>query len=185
MNRVYSRAVAYIALVLLIACAPMNNIAASDKGKKMLVQTTAELFSLIQMVGQSFPLNPEKLASVIQTELKLANENDFVKFFEAGPINLSNGVVVQKLDYRAHKIDPKHQGFVVLNLQGTCTTLAEIRQHYNQLEVTQIPKGRSELDTTTYSTMTPWGKLNFSFMEKSPDCLSSVSFDPQATGLHE
>ncbi|MCC8397432.1 hypothetical protein LJ656_33250 [Paraburkholderia sp. MMS20-SJTR3] len=137
----------------------------------------------IDTLVEQIPFTKTKVENVVMTQLNVKDTsqspfpNTAFQFYMGGPIPLSNGMLISKVDLRIrHK--PGHPGFLVLNLDVTCTELAEVRAHYSDLRVTDRPRGISLDEVTSYSTELQWGKLSFSFKERNPKCLSSVAFKP-------
>jgi hypothetical protein len=150
---------------------------------KMSETKNLDLFVLIDLTSRSFPLTKEGIEKLMNVSLRLAQENDYVKFYEGGPVSLAGGLQADNIDLRLHKSRPADKGFLVLNLSGACLTLDAIKARYHDLEITGIPRGGSVNETTSYSTLQPWGKLSFGFAEARPDCLATVVMDPQARSL--
>jgi hypothetical protein len=161
------------------------DVTTQEREQKMTQQSTFELFSLIRSIPQHFPLTKEKMEALIKIPMRLVQENEYIKFFEGGPVKLTNDVVIEKVDLRLHKTRPNDQGFIVLNITGACVKLEEIKEQFGMLEMTDSPRGRSLHDVTSYSAMLSWGRISFSFSEIKPDCLSSIALNPQATSLNE
>lgn len=103
--------------------------------------------------------------------------NDYFDLYRSTPVPLAAGVIVANVDLRIAR-EGSHPGFMVLDIAGTCVTLAQVRSHYGQLRISAVPRGRSVHDTTSHTSDRPWGTLSFSFAGRHPDCLASIAFDP-------
>jgi hypothetical protein len=67
---------------------------------------------------------------------------------------------------------------LVLRLGGACINLPELKQQHDNLQITEIPRGRSLEESTTYTASKSWGEIDFGFQEKKPDCLAYVILKP-------
>ncbi|NML33282.1 hypothetical protein HHL14_20890 [Paraburkholderia sp. G-4-1-8] len=148
-----------------------------------MTQTNMTLWQAIDTLVQQIPFTRANIEHVLATQLfeEDSSRNPILnrefRFYIGGPVKLSDGMTISKVDLRIrHK--PGHPGFLVLNLDGACTDLNAVREHYGDLKVTDRPRGISLDEVTSYSAVLQWGKLSFSFKERNPNCLSSVAFKP-------
>lgn len=137
------------------------------------------LWQAITHLSQQIPFSKESVEEVLATRLVRCVEqgNEFFWFYEGNDIALAGGGVLN-VDLRI-KREGEHPGFLVINLSGTCNKLAEVRSHYDELQITDTPRGHSLDEVTSYTAILSWGKLSFGFKERQPDCLSSVAFNPK------
>ncbi|MCC8392161.1 hypothetical protein LJ656_06130 [Paraburkholderia sp. MMS20-SJTR3] len=170
-----------------LAGAPaISSFAVVQHGKDpMITQSDMTLWQTIDAVVQNIPLTKAKVERVLVTRVavKDTSKNPFrnaaSQFYVGGPVKLSDGVVVGKVDLRI-RYKFGHPGFLVLDeLGGTCITLKTVRAHYPDLTVTEYPKGQSLDEAVGFSAFLEWGKLSFGFVERNPDCLAHVAFDPK------
>ena len=133
----------------------------------------------IAQLSQQIPFTKEGVENVLAAKLTLTavQGNEYFWFYESDSIALAGGASF-KADLRI-KREGVHPGFLVINLSGSCITLAEVRSHYEGLQITDHPRGRSLDEVTSYTAALSWGALSFSFKERQPDCLSSVAFEPK------
>lgn len=137
------------------------------------------LWQTIEGLTRRIPFTKAGVEAFLGVALRETEQsNPHFQFFDGPEVALDQGVVIAALDLRI-KRKGGHSGFLVLELAGPCITLPQVRSYYHQLELTQIPRGRSLDETTVHSAMLPWGKLSFGFREKNPDCLAMVVFDPK------
>lgn len=138
------------------------------------------LWQAIDALAQQAPFSKAKIETLLSTQLSETNYtgNDVFQFFESSPLALSDGVRIANVDLRIKRQGP-HPGFMVLSIDGRCITIEEVRKHYTDLEITDIPRGRSLDESTSHTTKLPWGELSFSFKERNPDCVSSIAFQPK------
>jgi hypothetical protein len=145
---------------------------------------TAKNMTLWQAIGaleQQIPFTKAKIEGLLSTVLTETDNtgNDVFQFYKSRRIELGGGVEISNVDLRIKRNGP-HPGFMVWDISGTCIKLAQVRSHYGEMQITDMPRGHSLDEETSYSTMRTWGKLSFGFAERNPDCLASIAFDPNA-----
>jgi hypothetical protein len=143
-------------------------------------QTNISLWQAIELLAQQIPFSKQKVETTLSTQLTEV-EDDFNKlfqFYKGGPTQLADGVTISNVDLRI-KRDGGHPGFLVLSIDGACITLEQLRKQYSELQVSQIPRGRSLEEETSFSQPLPWGKISFGFKEKNRDCLASIAMEPK------
>lgn len=137
------------------------------------------LWLAIDMLVTQIPFSKEKVESSVLTRLSDTNApgSDVFQFFEGTPVRFADGVEASKFDLRI-KREGVHPGFLSVELQGRCVALDEVRLHYANLAITDVPRGRSMNEATSHTATLAWGKLSFGFREKNPACLAFVAFNP-------
>jgi len=147
-------------------------------------QSSRTLWQAIDTLTQQVPFTTDKIENVLATHLVVKDnskspiQNTAFQFYTGGPIRLSDGVIIRNVDLRIRN-KAGHSGFLVLYLNGTCVGMSDVRAHYSDLKLTYPPRPDSTYAFTGYSAFPLWGKLSFSFLERNPDCLASLSFDPK------
>lgn len=141
--------------------------------------TAMTLWQAIDALAAQIPFSAQKVGHTLSTTFNdtHAAGGDVFQFFEGAPVRLADGTELSRIDLRIKREGP-HPGFLVLDLQGRCVPLAEVRQHHGALEITDVPRGRSLDESTSYTATLGWGRLSFGFTERNPDCLAHVAFDP-------
>ena len=141
--------------------------------------TTLTLWQTIETLAVQLPFSTQNVGRTLSTTLSdtLAAGGNVFQFFEGSPVRLADGTELARIDLRIKREDAS-RGFLVLELKGRCVPLAEVRQHYAALDITDVPRGRSLDEATTFTAMPGWGRLSFGFTERNPDCLAFVAFDP-------
>jgi hypothetical protein len=141
--------------------------------------TPMTLWQAIAKLSQQIPFTKEGVEKVLATKLTLTavQGNEYFWVYESDSVALAGGATL-KVDLRI-KREGVHPGFLVINLSGSCFTLAEVRSHYEELQITDHPRGSSLNESTSYTAALSWGALSFSFKEREPDWLSSVAFKPK------
>ncbi|MCL2625299.1 MAG: hypothetical protein FWD46_00585 [Cystobacterineae bacterium] len=164
-----------LAVVLLA----MPGLSHADE-KATTTPTNMSLWQAIDTLSQQIPFSKQKVETALATPLSEVdnNSNKLFRFFKSPPIRLAEGIVISNVDLRI-KREGSHPGFLVLEMDGACLTLEQIRERYSELQITQLPRGRSLEEETSHSQLLPWGKLSFGFKEKNPKCLASIAFEPK------
>ncbi|MGK9176042.1 hypothetical protein KXR87_22995 [Yokenella regensburgei] len=108
--------------------------------------------------------------------LRLVKQNEYTQFYQAATVELKDGSTVADIDVRLSK-DRSGQGpFLSFIWFGHCISLDTVKKHYPELQITDVPRGRSVNEVTSHTT--PADKqgqeITFSFTESQPDCLHSV-----------
>jgi hypothetical protein len=143
------------------------------------MNTQMTLWQVVDRLPQKLPFSKADIESVLSTALTEYQHpsNDAFHFFK-GQSTIAKGVTISNVDLRI-KREGVHPGFLALDLQGTCIDIDEVRKYYKELEITQVPRGKSLDETTSHTAKQAWGEISFSFSERKPDCLSSISFAPK------
>ena len=145
-----------------------------------MTQPKMTLWQAIDALAKQIPFSKIKIENLFSTQLAETDEggNDVFQFFKSNPIKVSEGVAIENVDLRIKRAGP-HPGFLVLSIGGNCIGIDAVRAHYNELKITDTPRGHSLDEVTSHSAMLQWGELSFSFKERNPNCLASVAFDPK------
>ncbi len=140
---------------------------------------TMTLWQSIDALAAQLPFSVQKVGRTLSTTLSdtHAEGGTVFQFFEGTPVRLADGTELARIDLRI-KREGAHPGFLVLELKGRCVPLAEVRQHYPALQITDVPRGRSLDESTSHTATLGWGRLSFGFAERNPGCLAFVAFDP-------
>ena len=110
--------------------------------------------------------------------LTLNNQNEYVNFYQSDAVVLDDGSQIDDIDVRLRRIPKEQSAFISFSLKGQCITLAQVRQHYSPLKITDTPRGHSVYEVTSYTAMLNDDQdVSFSFAETNPKCLSGVVID--------
>jgi hypothetical protein len=139
--------------------------------------TGRDLFGLIVQLQSSAPFRKAKVEALLGSHFHLKSENEYFTFWTGHPIRLGDGSQLGELDLRLSKLEAK-KGFLAFQVTGRCVSPAELRERYPDLELTDVPRGRSHDEETSFSVVSGGVRLGFGFKERNPDCLSSVVLDP-------
>lgn len=179
-----SRIIAVFCLATEITgCSPATEQYRTDS---QMIQPNMTLWQTIDALAQQIPFTRAKVEAVLMTHLVEKDTSgspfpnrEFQFYVPGRTARLSDGVVISNVDLRIRR-RAGHPGFLVLNFNGACIGLDEIRAHYEDIKLTFPPRPDSADPSTGYSAFLPWGKLSFGFLMRNPDCLSSLVFDPEA-----
>lgn len=138
--------------------------------------TTIDIWTLLDDLPSRMPLDPEPVQNAFGVALRHVSANEFVDFFEGGPVPLADGVDVQNLDLRVHKDEPL-QRLLVLTIGSRCVERSAVLARYDSLQITDHPRSTFPDQQTYWSKQQPWGKLSFGFAQGNPDCLRTVVLD--------
>lgn len=146
----------------------------------MANQSPMTLWQTIDALISDIPFSTSKLEERLPARFTEATQpihSEVNQFLEGSAVQLTDGVVISNLDLRVRR-QGSHPGFLVLELQGRCVAFSEVSHHYPELTLTEVPRGRSLDEATSYTAVLPWGGLSFGFRERNPDCLAFVVFNP-------
>jgi hypothetical protein len=87
-----------------------------------IAQTT--LWQAIDTLANQIPLSQQKLEAALQTKLRESHKtsNESFEVFKSGRVALKDSVAISAVDQRVKRVQPD-LGFLVLNIEGACTTL--------------------------------------------------------------
>lgn len=107
---------------------------------------------------------------------RLSNENEYINFYSAEPVKLTDGQLISAIELRLSKRRGGMRPMLVFSAYNQCVTLASIKEHYHDLNITDYPRGRSENELTSFTTPadTNGQKISFGFTVKEPGCLARV-----------
>jgi hypothetical protein len=142
-------------LGLAIGLAGCGEASGQQKEDSRITQLDRTLWQTIDALAQQIPFSKAKVETVLGVGLVDRDTSNDVfpnmytgrQDFEGGPVKLSDGVEIVKIDLRT-KLQEGDPGFLVLNFAGACIGLDAVRAHYSDLKVTGYPRGDS-LDEVT------------------------------------
>ena len=141
---------------------------------------TMSLWQAIDSLAQQVPFGKEKIERILSINLHEKRRSANTIFLEGGEVSPGQGWHVARVDLRLG-IEADDPGFLVLELDGACTTIEQVKARYSPLKITGVPTGRSPNEETSHSKEMTWGRLSFGFAERNPACLASVVFAPAKT----
>lgn len=174
------RALAALCLTTLsiAACAgspPMNTTRAD------MNETT--LWELVALAKTGATSGLDELKRVWPTPVVRAQDkdnafNDNLVMYSSAPFALQRGQQIRDLEIRIDKRDPAHIHMMIFQVDGTCVSVEELKQHYPGIKITDTPRGRSLAENTYYSVINADGRVSFGFPESDRHCLRSVIIAP-------
>ena len=93
-----------------------------------MTQAAMTLWLAIDMLVTQIPFSKAKVESALLTQLSdtKAPGSEVFQFFEGTPVRFEDGVEASKFDLRI-KRECAHPGFLVLEVQGRCVPLDEVK----------------------------------------------------------
>lgn len=167
-----------IALFLAVATTVCQPTVHASKENTM-IQLNLSVWQLIEdMQATAFTLaGVEKLLGQSLIEQTQQSTVSF-QFFAGQQLALAGNVNVVEIDLRLPRSTTSNPGMLALHLGGECITMQQVRQQFSELDVTDIPRGESPEEATTFTATTAWGGVSFGFQEKKPDCVGYLVFNP-------
>ncbi len=159
--------------VLAVLC-----VAASGCGKGAVVDhKSTSLTSIVDTLRSAERLNRSTIEVAIGAPLAQTSENGSFTFFEGHDVTLSDATI-GLVDYREPRAGGNATAGALLTLTLTrgCPARAQVEHRYGPLSVAGVPRGRSLDEETQLARPEPWGRLSFGFAERTPTCLTSITF---------
>ncbi|MFE3543422.1 hypothetical protein ACFXK0_10640 [Nocardia sp. NPDC059177] len=156
-----------VALLLAAGCAPDNN-ENSDVSREVTTMTdqSTDIWQLVNDIASQAPLSTDKINSLFQVQLSGTGRQstgpatvDGVTVAEVGTVTRPDGEWV----FSYFDIAP-----------SPCIGLDELKSHYSDVALTDVPRGHSPEEQYVWTSQQPWGALNFGFRERDY-CLVGVS----------
>ncbi|WP_390254631.1 hypothetical protein [Brenneria goodwinii] len=142
-------------------------------GAKM---NSTDIWSFIEKASAAVKVVTVQSVNSFPLSVTLASENEYVNFYNGENVTLSDLSKIMDIDLRLSKVSDGMAPFFSFAYSGNCLTLNDIKKRYNELKLTDYPRGRSENEMTSYTTPTnkDGQKITFSFTEKEPNCLNKI-----------
>jgi hypothetical protein len=166
----------WLAIAIFIAIVPVT-VSAQTKDRTV-ANTQMTLWQAISALVNQIPFSKSKVEGALGAPLNELRKDEYAAFFDAKDIKFADGGRISNVDLRL-PTKAGHPGFLVLSIDGTCITLDDVRQHYGELAITDVPRGTSVHEVTSHTATLAWGELSFSFPESNRNCLIRVAFDPK------
>lgn len=139
------------------------------------------LIMVIDALRSASRLDRATVEHATGAKLTSASENGSFSFFESHDVKLHD-VTLGKIDYREPRTGDNATAGPLLNLKVIgCPKRADIEARYGPFQVVGVPRGRSLDEETQLARTEPWGKLSFGFSERTPACLTTITFDHTPT----
>jgi hypothetical protein len=137
------------------------------------------LWHAVDLFVSQLPLSKEKVEAAFGLPLRETSRNTHMVFFESPrAIELADDGNIATLDLRLSP-DNKGAGLLLLALNGVCIGVDQVHARYPNLVVTDLPRGRSAQEVTTFTASLPWGTLAFGYRERIPGRLAYLTIDPE------
>ena len=152
-----------------------------QKGPKVMSGSHA-ILDLVGRLCADVPRTPSATERAIGVALAEAGPPHPGGKFQARDATGVDGIHFDEVELRIRGGKEGAGGLLVLCIgPGGCPRLAEVRQRFEGLAISDHPRGRSLDEETQFSRQEPWGTLTFGFAERDPDSLRTIvlKFGPQ------
>jgi len=147
------------------------------RGKKISV---VSLMGFIQETKTKLPEGIKSLTPPFYSSFIKVGGNKSFSIYKSEDFKLDNEIGIERVEARVFKKNDLGVPFLLtFKISGECIKLNELKLHYPELTATNIPRGDSLDEETSYSTSKSEShlKLVFGFSERNPNCLRSISFN--------
>lgn len=138
----------------------------------------SDIFALIESLSRGSGLTRGNVERLLQTRLELTGENSYFTFLSGAGSQLSDGRKVESVDLRLSKSEPNRMSLIGLKIGGRCLTLADVSNVYGQLQLVDVPRGRSPDESISYATKQEHVQISFVFKEHDPNCAAFIAIGP-------
>ena len=147
------------------------------RDKKMSV---ISLMSFVQEIKTKLPEGISFLTPPFHSSFIKVGGNKSFSIYKSEDFKLGNEMGIERVEARVFKKNDLGVPFLLtFKISGECIKLNELKLHYPELTATNIPRGDSLDEETSYSTSKSEShlKLVFGFSERNPNCLRSIVFN--------
>ncbi|WNL47265.1 hypothetical protein RKE25_06430 [Dyella sp. BiH032] len=143
-------------------------------------QWNEEIWQKIRLIEMKAAQGRESLSEVwpVPAHLQKIQRSGQLSSVEGGMVAVTSDVIITSSEIRLNKDIPVLAFF---EIDGRCITVKELKRHYPDVSITDVPHSMSPEDKTYWSTEGGHGKIAFGFAQKRPACLSAVVFTPRTT----
>lgn len=163
-------------LLGLLLVSPLASAWAEQSSRVVRDMQRVTLWQLIDVLGGSPSLAPSAVVAVLPVAFKLTTRHADVADYAADGVALADGVHLGDVALRT-RLDDTTRGLMVLDVEGACMTLDDVRRRYPAITLTSPPPGHSPSESSGYSDAQAWGTLGFGFKESNRQCLATVVID--------
>ena len=146
----------------------------------MEMSEQVNVFAVVSSLQKLKPLTKDKIESLLGARLSLHDENEYVRFWRSPVVKLKDGSTLEGIDFRSSKDNADDGGYIRFHLRGRCVLLETLRDLYPGLVLTDVPRGRTADEETTYLATVDGVRIGLGFKESDPDCLYTVVVEPLA-----
>lgn len=144
-----------------------------------MIQLNLSVWQLIEDI-QAAPFTLAGIEKILGQTLveQMQKSNEYFQFFAGQELALAGNSSIVKIDLRLPRDTNDRSGLLVLNLDGECISLQQVKRQFPDLALTDMPRGDSPEQATTFTASNAWGEVSFGFQQKKPDCLGYLVFEP-------
>ncbi|MEC4720263.1 hypothetical protein RY831_13970 [Noviherbaspirillum sp. CPCC 100848] len=160
--------------IIILATMIFTNAYASERLNN---KVQLSLWDAIYNLEQQMPLSKASIEKLLGTTLfEIEYDPNFIKLAGPGP-TLRDGIILSKLNLMLES-SPNlgNKRAFAMELRGTCVTIHDVRRNFGDVELAQIPRGKSRQETAVWTVKRSQWDISFGFKEEQPDCLFRISF---------
>lgn len=142
--------------------------------------TESQFWQRIDAIARKAKLGPDAVLEAWPMRKELLSQKDtpYSSSLYGGAVSLTADVIVRASELRIAKGEPARLGLAVLDIDGRCITVGEVKRHYPDIHISDVPRTVSPLDRTYWTTTGTQGRLSFGFANRRRDCLDGIVFNP-------
>ena len=114
----------------------------------------------------------------MRKELLSREDTPYSSSLHGGTVSLTSDIIVRASELRIAKGEPARLGLAVLDIDGRCITVGEVKRHYPDIRISDVPRTASPRDRTYWTTTGVHGRISFGFANRRRDCLDGIVFNP-------
>ena len=135
---------------------------------------------IVERVRVARHLDRATVEQIVEAKLKRTSTTRYTltseaKDVRAGPLELN-----VELREPVPNSGAEAGSLLVVYIISGCPARQDVAARYKPWTLSDVPRGRSLDEQTSWSREEHWGELSFGFAEAAPDCLRSISFDTKA-----
>lgn len=140
---------------------------------------TGEFWQKIRQIEMKAGQGREALLEAwpVPAQLQEVERSGQISSLEGGVVAFTPELIITSSEIRLNRGIP---GLAILRIDGRCISVRELKQHYPDVSITDIPHSMSPEDKTYWSAYRQGGEIAFGFAQKRPECLANVVFTPKA-----
>lgn len=141
---------------------------------------TSSLATIDRIVGQvdrAKAIDRVTVEKITGTKLSQSAENNNYLTYQSNNVQADTLKLSVELREPNRNGDPTNGSLLILRILSGCPARSVVEARYTPWTISNVPRGGSLDEETSWSRRETWGKLSFGFAERSPDCLSTIVFD--------
>jgi hypothetical protein len=161
----------------MIAIAALLLIVSGCAAGKATMTMANTVDDLITALVAAPPMTAEKVQAALDSPLSVAPGDGPFRIY-AGKFGPGSDGRAADVEYRMPVSAAATAGpLLILKLTGPCLNQAQAQNRYGPLKLTDVPRGKSLDEETSFARTYPWGTLSFGFPERNRDCAATVVYN--------